>query len=41
MKRGIIVLIAMIAITLSGCSKSETVTNEDRKIGVRNCAIGG
>ena len=29
MKRGIIVLIAMIAITLSGCSKSETVTNED------------
>ena len=29
MKRGIIVLIAMIAITLSGCSKTETVTNED------------
>ena len=29
MKRGIVVLIAMIAITLSGCSKSETVTNED------------
>ena len=29
MKRSIIVLIAMIAITLSGCSKSETVTNED------------
>ena len=29
MKRGIIVLIAMIAITLSGCSKSETVMNED------------
>ena len=29
MKRGIVVLIVMIAITLSGCSKSETVTNED------------
>ena len=29
MKKFIIVLIAMIAITLSGCSKTETVTNED------------
>ena len=29
MKRSIIVLITMIAITLSGCSKTETVTNED------------
>ena len=29
MKRSIIVLIVMIAITLSGCSKTETVTNED------------
>ena len=29
MKKYAIVLIAMIAITLSGCSKSETVTNED------------
>ena len=29
MKKGIIVLIAMITITLSGCSKTETVTNED------------
>lgn len=29
MKKYAIVLIAMIAITLSGCSKTETVTNED------------
>lgn len=29
MKKHAIVLIAMIAITLSGCSKTETVTNED------------
>lgn len=29
MKKYIIALIAMIAITLSGCSKTETVTNED------------
>ena len=29
MKKYIVVLIAMIAITLSGCSKTETVTNED------------
>lgn len=29
MKKYIIVLITMIAITLSGCSKTETVTNED------------
>lgn len=29
MKKYIIVLIAMMAITLSGCSKTETVTNED------------
>lgn len=29
MKKYVIVLIAMIAITLSGCSKTETVTNED------------
>ena len=29
MKKCAIVLIAMIAITLSGCSKTETVTNED------------
>ena len=29
MKRDIIVLIAMIAIALSGCSKTKTVTNED------------
>ena len=29
MKKYIITLIAMIAITLSGCSKTETVTNED------------
>ena len=29
MKKYILVLIAMIAITLSGCSKTETVTNED------------
>ena len=29
MKKYIIVLIAMVAVTLSGCSKTETVTNED------------
>ena len=29
MKKYAIVLIAMVAITLSGCSKTETVTNED------------
>ena len=29
MKKYIVVLIAMMAITLSGCSKTETVTNED------------
>ena len=29
MKKHAIILIAMIAITLSGCSKTETVTNED------------
>ena len=29
MKKYILVLIAMIAITLSGCSKTKTVTNED------------
>ena len=29
MKKYLIALIAMIAITLSGCSKTETVTNED------------
>ena len=29
MKKHAIVLIAMIAITLSGCSKTETITNED------------
>ena len=29
MKKYVIVLIAMITITLSGCSKTETVTNED------------
>ena len=29
MKKYAIILIAMIAITLSGCSKTETVTNED------------
>ena len=29
MKKYILVLIVMIAITLSGCSKTETVTNED------------
>lgn len=29
MKKYIVVLIVMIAITLSGCSKTETVTNED------------
>lgn len=29
MKKYILVLIAMIAITLSGCSKTETITNED------------
>ena len=29
MKKYAIVLIAMIAVTLSGCSKTETVTNED------------
>ena len=29
MKKYIIVLIVMIAVTLSGCSKTETVTNED------------
>ena len=29
MKKYIVILIAMMAITLSGCSKTETVTNED------------
>ena len=29
MKKYIVVLIAMVAIVLSGCSKTETVTNED------------
>ena len=29
MKKHVVILIAMIAITLSGCSKTETVTNED------------
>ena len=29
MKKYIVVLIAIMAITLSGCSKTETVTNED------------
>ena len=29
MKKYIVVLIAMMAITLSGCSKTETITNED------------
>ena len=29
MKKYVVVLIAMMAITLSGCSKTETVTNED------------
>ena len=29
MKKYILILIAMIAITLSGCSKTKTVTNED------------
>ena len=29
MKKYLVVLIAMMAITLSGCSKTETVTNED------------
>ena len=29
MKKHVVVLIAMIAIILSGCSKTETVTNED------------
>ena len=29
MKKYIVILIAMMAITLSGCSKNETVTNED------------
>ena len=29
MRKYIVVLIAMMAITLSGCSKTETVTNED------------
>ena len=28
-KKYVVVLIAMMAITLSGCSKTETVTNED------------
>lgn len=29
MKKHVVVLIAMMAITLSGCSKTETITNED------------
>ena len=29
MKKYIVILLAMMAITLSGCSKTETVTNED------------